>query len=617
MVLVKLVLPPGLALPISVGYWVPRTADAWGGRGAVSSEWMVREGESRADVGGAVGGLDIVGGLGRPVAGVTWVSFAAAVGWLGMGAMVVGMAWTAFRLRRVVEASELAIGEWSTEAAACASNLGLRKVPEVRFTNALATPAVCGLVRAVILVPRSLADRLGDEARRDVLLHEMAHVRRGDLWLGTIELGLLAVYWWHPLVWLARSRMRQVREEIADAVVVVDGRRDAGRYAETLLQVARSSVRNPWLAVGLAGIQEGKGILKRRVAALLMGNGVPVPRLGRLCGSLVVAGGVGLLPMAGGVSLSEAASGGAAWERGPGIGAPAEPTGVGEAKADQLPDASRIPIETTQTPNQTIPSEPPQMVTRSYKVSFKALIPGLETMLGRSVEDSQAAWTSALRQVLEAAGARFDPPRAIYLNIRTGLLLVRAEAVVMDVVDRVLEVTSRQPPLVQLEARLVRVTHPGLVRLMSMNEDAAEVLDANTLQRLWAEVVKLEPQAHRLEGPRVTTLAGREASVEQGSPEGGPSLKLEVTPDATVDDGRLTLRLGVRYRPGFAERTGAGVEGEYGGSRVVTLRSRDTVAWRLGRVDKPKGTAGAEDSSGRWVVLVTASFIDPAGNIIP
>lgn len=97
----------------------------------------------------------------------------------------------------------------------------------------------------------------------------MVHVRRGDLWSGTIEILLLAVYWWHPLVWVARGRLQRIREEIADAVVVCEGQRDAGRYAETLLRVAKAAVGRPTLALGLMGILESGGALRRRVEVLL------------------------------------------------------------------------------------------------------------------------------------------------------------------------------------------------------------------------------------------------------------------------------------------------------------------------------------------------------------
>jgi len=53
----------------------------------------------------------------------------------------------------------------------------------LKLSGAAAVPAVCGLIRPVILLPEALAARLSAAQMEAVLLHELAHVRRGDPWV--------------------------------------------------------------------------------------------------------------------------------------------------------------------------------------------------------------------------------------------------------------------------------------------------------------------------------------------------------------------------------------------------------------------------------------------------
>lgn len=66
---------------------------------------------------------------------------------------------------------------------ASADELGLRRLPGLCLTPGNHSPAVCGLWRPVVMLPASMAAELGPRALRDVLMHELSHVQRRDLWL--------------------------------------------------------------------------------------------------------------------------------------------------------------------------------------------------------------------------------------------------------------------------------------------------------------------------------------------------------------------------------------------------------------------------------------------------
>ena len=61
------------------------------------------------------------------------------------------------------------------------------------------TPFVLGMLRPRIYLPF----RLSEEHLDSVIAHEQAHIRRGDHWWKPLGFVLLAVYWFHPQLWLA------------------------------------------------------------------------------------------------------------------------------------------------------------------------------------------------------------------------------------------------------------------------------------------------------------------------------------------------------------------------------------------------------------------------------
>ena len=141
-------------------------------------------------------------------------------------------------------------------------------VPVKLTTNSM-SPAVCGLFRPAILIPQSLAENFSDEQLRAVLLHELIHLRRGDVWVNFLQALLQIFYWWHPLVWLANARIRRVREEAVDDAVMLALRDEAEAYAPTLLEVAKLALNRPLASLGLVGIMESRHALRQRIERLV------------------------------------------------------------------------------------------------------------------------------------------------------------------------------------------------------------------------------------------------------------------------------------------------------------------------------------------------------------
>jgi len=147
-----------------------------------------------------------------------------------------------------------------------ARELGIRHKVDVLAATAATMPMASGLIRPVVLLPASSAAWSLDR-RRVVLLHELAHIRRGDISARVLARCALVLHWWNPLAWMAWRKSLEESERAADDFVLSLGERPS-EYAAHLLDVAkiaRVSAGQAWAAVAMARPAQ----LEKRITAIL------------------------------------------------------------------------------------------------------------------------------------------------------------------------------------------------------------------------------------------------------------------------------------------------------------------------------------------------------------
>ena len=112
---------------------------------------------------------------------------------------------------------------------------GLRWSVAVRVHESIPGPMTCGTLRPVILLPVD-AERWSDDALSRAMIHELEHVRRGDWLIQYMARIVGALYWFHPLVWMAWRRLRLEAERACDDAVL--RRSEATAYAHQLVLLA-------------------------------------------------------------------------------------------------------------------------------------------------------------------------------------------------------------------------------------------------------------------------------------------------------------------------------------------------------------------------------------------
>lgn len=188
--------------------------------------------------------------------------------WLaGAGVVLTRLASASFLVSREARrAQALRTPEWERLLGEAATALGVRRRVELRRSPAVDVPSVSGWLAPIVLVPAA-AESWSEARRRAILLHELAHVARHDRLVQTLAYVVRALYWPHPLVWWATSRVRREAEHACDDRVLAAGT-PAAEYALHLVGVARGLLR-PAGRLATASSGAASTHLRDRVAAVL------------------------------------------------------------------------------------------------------------------------------------------------------------------------------------------------------------------------------------------------------------------------------------------------------------------------------------------------------------
>jgi beta-lactamase regulating signal transducer with metallopeptidase domain len=243
-ILVIPVLGPAVpAVDLPVGNGVARAVEGWLPRGSAE----LPGGAQRPRDAAASGAMPAAtSDDGDAPGGIPWRVF-----WIG--GLAVSLAVLVVRyasLRRIERAATPAdgtvLGQRLEEAR---RGVGIDRTVRLLLGEPDAMPMTWGIRAPRILLPAGAVDWPAAQADA-VLLHELAHVRRGDVALQRCAELARAVFWFNPLAWLAARRMLTEREHACDDAVLRAGVRGS-EYAHQLLAMAHSLRSARGAAVGL------------------------------------------------------------------------------------------------------------------------------------------------------------------------------------------------------------------------------------------------------------------------------------------------------------------------------------------------------------------------------
>jgi beta-lactamase regulating signal transducer with metallopeptidase domain len=168
------------------------------------------------------------------------------------------------RTRLALRASALLPAPWERACHRLEAQGRLPARVRILATEDTRMPMTWGVLRPIVLVP-AWSD-WSDEERDAALLHELAHVQRGDALALTLMTVARALHWFNPIAWWLTSAERLAREEACDDLVLEAGVRPS-LYAEQLLAIVSlpGEERPPAAALAMARSSS----LARRLCAIL------------------------------------------------------------------------------------------------------------------------------------------------------------------------------------------------------------------------------------------------------------------------------------------------------------------------------------------------------------
>ena len=136
-----------------------------------------------------------------------------------------------------------------------------KEKPAIYESEKVDSPFVLGLIKPCVYLPF----RMSDEDRECVVAHEEAHISRGDHLIKPVGFLILAVYWFHPLVWLAYVLLcRDIEMACDEKVISRMSVADKKAYTKALLKCSK-----PQRMISACPLAFGEVDVKKRITNVL------------------------------------------------------------------------------------------------------------------------------------------------------------------------------------------------------------------------------------------------------------------------------------------------------------------------------------------------------------
>jgi beta-lactamase regulating signal transducer with metallopeptidase domain len=260
MVLVVLLVPPVFIVPLPA--WISANLES------LSIDWLWFRGASANSTiqSGDKEALSAISG-----ALAQYLPFAAVPIWLVGGSLVLWRhAWHVRLVERLVRFATPASPEVLEQRTDIARELGIHIFPTVVTADGAFSPFLWHPLRGqpCVVLPLRLLESLSPESIGAILRHELIHLRRRDAWRHLVEQLVLMLWWWLPITWIARRRLRELEELCTDAEVLRSNPQGAKAYGHALLSTEAFLSHSRANRLGVVLAFTSPGSLKTRITAI-------------------------------------------------------------------------------------------------------------------------------------------------------------------------------------------------------------------------------------------------------------------------------------------------------------------------------------------------------------
>jgi beta-lactamase regulating signal transducer with metallopeptidase domain/protocatechuate 3,4-dioxygenase beta subunit len=152
--------------------------------------------------------------------------------------------------------------------------MGVKRRVRVVEADTLSSPAVCGIIRPVIVLPKGLLGSIPPGQLEWIFLHELAHIRRHDLVVVWFQWIMGIIHLLNPAVWIANRIVNRLREYACDDLALAHTNVSRLDSSEAFMTVVRHAASRPAALSGVPGVfdESARASCFRRMTRLLDGN---------------------------------------------------------------------------------------------------------------------------------------------------------------------------------------------------------------------------------------------------------------------------------------------------------------------------------------------------------
>ena len=139
------------------------------------------------------------------------------------------------------------------------------------------SPMVVGLIKPKIIIPKNIVTQLSAEQLSPIILHELAHIQRNDIWFNHLQEFIAIVFWWSPVIRILNKRIH-IDRELACDLRAVKQLNNNKQYAQSLIDCAKLMITQNRSILAM-GLFSQKKELNKRVNAVLQSKSMRMPNI--------------------------------------------------------------------------------------------------------------------------------------------------------------------------------------------------------------------------------------------------------------------------------------------------------------------------------------------------
>lgn len=147
----------------------------------------------------------------------------------------------------------------------CKEEMKIKKEFRMVESKNIRNPALFGILNPCILLPKNINSKLSLRELKYVMLHEMVHYKKKDIFFNMIACFLQVLHWFNPMIWYGLYHMREDQEIACDSYVLSQIEpKEHYDYGATLIKLLKTTNASMYTFT-IANVLNNKRGIKKRI----------------------------------------------------------------------------------------------------------------------------------------------------------------------------------------------------------------------------------------------------------------------------------------------------------------------------------------------------------------